>query len=178
MPKMYDLGDFDSTIGPYKSDLLELYYRYVHPTLPIIENRHALEAAISIGSIPSSLMAGIYCVAIYFWDASPTLRSKPRVDGQRLRGIVFTSVTSEARTPSLRTIQAILIYLHIPPKVVREPNHPGFWALTCQVSASQVPEHPKRIACLSRLPTTDVDSLWHWLKKWDSTSSHRSGTYP
>jgi hypothetical protein len=133
---MCDVEELNAMVGPYQSELLRLYYFHVHPTLPIIESRSSLEAAISTGSVPTSLVVAIYCIALSFWDASPTLRIQPRIPREPLYDSVFKLVALEARTPSLRTIQAILIYLHTPPTCIREPNHPGFWALTCQVSGT------------------------------------------
>ena len=121
-------------VGAHKNHLLSLYYSYVHPSLPILEDRGSLEASISSGAVPASLVAALYCAAICFWKHSPALRNAAPVSRQPLYDFVFNAVTHEARTPTLRTVQAMLLYMQIPPKIVREPNHPGFWALTGQVS--------------------------------------------
>lgn len=131
---MYDLEEVNSIVEPYQRELLSLYYTYVYPSLPILEDRGHLEASISEGSVPASLIAAIYCSAIRFWHLSPALKEVEHISAEPLYDFVFTSMTLEARTPSLRTIQAMLLHMQIPPSRVREPNHPGFWALTCQVS--------------------------------------------
>lgn len=131
---MYDVEKVDIMVKPHQRDLLDLYYIYVHPSLPILEDRGQLEASISGGAVPASLVAAVYCSAIAFWHRSPTLKHIKRISTEALYDFIFTSVTLEARTPNLRTIQAMLLYMQIPPLRVREPNHPGFWALTCQVS--------------------------------------------
>lgn len=51
-----------------------------------------------------------------------------------LRDIIFDSITKSARTPSLHTIRAMLLYMDLPLVLVREPDHPGFWALANQAS--------------------------------------------
>jgi hypothetical protein len=113
---------------------MDLYYSYVHPQYPILESRDTLERAMKARSVPSSLLAGMYVAATAFLDHPPEF-SVPLED---MYTFIFKSVTYEARTPSLRTIQAILLYMQLPPLRVREPNHPGFWALTSQVSRSNL----------------------------------------
>lgn len=120
-------------VRPYQKNLLDLYYAYVHPSLPILEQRPGLEASISARSVPASLMAAIYCSATTFWHLSPALSGLPCIPVEPLYHFVFDNIMLEARTPSLRTIQAILLHMQMPPYQVREPNHPGFWALTGQV---------------------------------------------
>lgn len=132
--EIYNLDKVNSIIGPHKSHLLTLYYTYVHPSLPILEDRDSLESSILAGTIPASLAAAIYCAAVVFWNNSPALQDVSPVPKDPLYDFVFSAVTLEARTPTLRTVQAMLLYMQIPPRIVREPNHPGFWALTGQVS--------------------------------------------
>lgn len=131
--EIYNLEKVNSIVGPYKSHLLTLYYTYVHPSLPILEDRSSLESSLSEGTIPASLAAAIFCSAVVFWSHSPALRGLPPVPKDPLYDFAFSAVTLEARTPTLRTVQAMLLYMQIPPRIVREPNHPGFWALTGQV---------------------------------------------
>lgn len=120
----------------HQSELLDLYYTYIHPSLPILEDKENLSSAIAHRSVPKSLLAAIYCAAIGFWELSPGLHGSEPPVRRTLYRFVFSSVTLEARTPSLRTVQALLLYLQIPPFHIREPNHPGFWALTGQVRNS------------------------------------------
>lgn len=134
--EIYNLEKINSIIGPHKSHLLTLYYAYVHPSVPILEDRPSLECSILAGTIPASLAAAIYCSAVVFWNHCPALQGIPPVPKDPLYDFVFSAVTLEARTPTLRTVQAMLLYMQIPPRIVREPNHPGFWALTGQVSIS------------------------------------------
>ncbi|KAL4808235.1 fungal-specific transcription factor domain-containing protein [Aspergillus unguis] len=119
-PGIYNVERVDKVVEPYQSQLLDLYYI-------------RLEAAISAGSVPASLLGAIYCSALPYWDYSPSLVGKTAFDDEWLREDVFQSVLQEAKTPSLYTIQAMLLYMQLPPQHVREPNHPGFWPLTNQL---------------------------------------------
>lgn len=138
-PGIYDVEKVNEVVSPYQTQLLDLYYAYVHCYFPVLDSRDRLEAASLAGSVPASLMGAIYCSALPFWHYSLDLIGKVPFNGDALRETVFESVLQEAKTPSLYTIQAMLLYMQLPPQHVREPNHPGFWALTNQVSSLEYP---------------------------------------
>lgn len=117
--------------------LLDLYYEHVHRVLPILEPRKEFEIALASDAVPASLLAAVFWAAVRFKDLDAQLRSSECEWKRALYDFIFQTITLGARTPTLRTIQAMLIYLQTPPSRVREPNHPGFWALTCQVSESR-----------------------------------------
>ncbi|KAL3482571.1 fungal-specific transcription factor domain-containing protein [Aspergillus germanicus] len=131
----YDTAHVENIIKPHQNDLLDLYYRFVHPTLPILESRSAFEEALRKGMIPASLLAAVCAAAASFWSHSDTLQGVVPVDRHSLAEFVFSSTGLETRTPTLRTVQALLLYLQLPPMIVREPNHPGYWASTAQLVA-------------------------------------------
>lgn len=135
---IYNVERVSMVVSPYEKPLLDLYYTYVHPSLPIMDSRERLEAAIAAGSVPASLLGAIYCSALPYWGFSPRLVGLTPFDDEWLREDIFKSVLQEAKTPSLATIQAMLLYMQLPPQHVREPNHPGFWPLTNQVRSSQI----------------------------------------
>jgi hypothetical protein len=141
---MYDYSQVNAMVDTHQHELIGLYYSYVHPSLPILEDRDAFDAAISSGTVPASLVAAVYCSAIRFWHLEPKLAKVEPLTRESLYKYIFSAVSLEARTPSLRTIQALLIYLQITPFHVREPNHPGFWALTSQVRQNRIPIHHPR----------------------------------
>ncbi len=123
----------ENIVKPHRNELLDLYYRFVHPTLPILESRLAFEEALQKGMIPASLLAAVCASAACFWSHSDTLQGVAPIDRHSLAEFVFSSTGLETRTPTLRTVQALLLYLQLPPMIVREPNHPGYWASTAQV---------------------------------------------
>ena len=127
----------NALVSPHQERLLNIYYAYVYPSLPILEDRAKLEAAISSGAVPTSLVASIYCSAMDFGHYQSSALEELAVKAiPRLRDIAFSRMTLETRTPSLQTVQAMLIYMQLHPLYIREPNHPGFWALTCQVGTA------------------------------------------
>ncbi|OAA57396.1 Transcription factor [Niveomyces insectorum RCEF 264] len=132
---IYNLDEVNAMVGPYHSHLLDLYYAYAHPSMPVLEERPCFEACISARSIPASLLAAVYNLGVSFWHLSPLLSGLHPIPREPLYHFVFHHITLEARTPSLRTVQAMLLHMQCPPFLVREPNHPGFWALTGQLVA-------------------------------------------
>ena len=103
-PGIYNVERVERVVNPYQKQLLDLYYAYVHPSLPIMYCRSRLEATILAGSVPASLLGAIYCSALPYWDRSPNLVGKTLFDDQWLREDVFKSVLQESKTPSLPTI--------------------------------------------------------------------------
>lgn len=95
--------------------------------MPILDSRNAFEQQIKAGEVTASLLAAVYCVACDFWEDSSSMLQDD------LRRLVSDAISQEAKTPSLRIVQIILIYLQLAPVYVREPNHPGHWPLTAQV---------------------------------------------
>jgi hypothetical protein len=130
---IYVIDQVESVVSPHQQELLELYYLYVHPTLPILEPRSTFQAALVSNKVPASLLAAIYCAAASFWTLSEKLRNAQPFDQLPLRDFISAALSLETRTPNIRTVQAMLIFLQLPPVVIREPNHPGYWALTAQV---------------------------------------------
>lgn len=131
----FDIRQIPTAARTHHQELLDLYYRYVHPTLPILECRQELEGAIAARTVPASLLAAVYSMAVFFWSYSGALRGEPKINREALLSFTYKSVMFETRNPNLRTVQTLLLYLQMPPKLVREPNHPGSWVVTAQVVA-------------------------------------------
>ncbi|OKL56484.1 hypothetical protein UA08_08359 [Talaromyces atroroseus] len=131
----FDTSQIPTSAATYHRELLDLYYRYIQPTLPILETRSEFEAAIAAKSVPASLLAAVYSLAVFFWDHSPELQGKPRILRTTLQSFVYKSVVYEIRNPTIRTLQALLLYLQFQPDQMREPNHPGSWVVTAQILA-------------------------------------------
>jgi hypothetical protein len=83
----------ENTVTLHRSDLLGLYYRFVRPTLPILEPRSAFEEALQNGMIPASLLAAVCAAAASFWSHSDTLQGVVPIDGHSLAEFVFSSTS-------------------------------------------------------------------------------------
>lgn len=118
---------------PYSDELIRLYYAYVHPSYPILGPQETFIANRSAGCIPASLLALVYIHATDFWYTSPQATSGPYPNPDRLIPYIFTCLAHETHTPNIAVVQAILLFLHLRPRWVRAPNHPGTWALSCML---------------------------------------------
>lgn len=148
---IYDATWVNDMVQPHRNTLLTLFYSFVHPNLPVLGHRQRLEANIASGAVPASLLAAIYAISSEFWSHSSEAHIVHAIDRQALLDFVFRSTMLEARTPSLHTVQAMLLLLHSAPSCVREPNHPGCWGLTSQVSSFPFPIDTREFLLAARL---------------------------
>lgn len=127
---MYDYTNIDQVFNPYQDELISVYYAYVHPSYPILDREDAFRARFNQKQTPCSLLAVVYSLACQFWDKSPALRHLTCPNATRLRPYIYSVLTVEIRAPNLNVLQAMLLYLQLPPLIIRESNHPGHWAMT------------------------------------------------
>ncbi|KAK5057786.1 hypothetical protein LTR84_011787 [Exophiala bonariae] len=127
---MYNYDDIERVFSPYQDELINVYYTFVHPSYPILERKEEFIARRTQKQIPCSLLAVVYSHACYFWEKSPALRHLICPNASRLRPYIYSILTVEIRTPNLNVLQAMLLYLQLPPLIIRESNHPGHWAMT------------------------------------------------
>ena len=127
---MYNYSDIDRVFSPHQDELINVYYAYVHPSYPILERKDAFLTRRNQKQIPCSLLAVVYSLACQFWDKSLALRHLICPNATRLRPYIYSVLTVEIRAPNLNVLQAILLYLQLPPLIIRESNHPGHWPMT------------------------------------------------
>lgn len=127
---MYNYDNIDRVFSPHQDELINVYYAYVHPSYPILERQDVFRTRRNQKQIPCSLLAVVYSLACQFWDKSPALRHLICPNATRLRPYIYSILTVEIRAPNLNVLQAMLLYLQLPPLIIRESNHPGHWAMT------------------------------------------------
>ncbi|KAL4944638.1 fungal-specific transcription factor domain-containing protein [Aspergillus oleicola] len=128
---MYSTDETDSSF-PHQEELIRLYYTYTHTSYPILDPIDTFLAKREAECLPASLLALVYLHGAYFWHESPLSQTEPRPLLRDLDNI-FNRLTHESHTPNIAVVQAILLFLHIRPRWVRAPNHPGAWALSCML---------------------------------------------
>ena len=130
-----DYGDdaeaFDTIeqiIAPYGPNLIDLYFRIVHPSFPIIQKQVFLERFRSgERNFAPALLAGIYILALNWWSHDPKLANKPRPEASQLDTIASKSLSAAMQRPKLSTVQAGLLLLQLP--------EADSWSLTTQLVA-------------------------------------------
>ena len=123
-------------VGSFGAVLLKLYFRFVHPLLPILSKSRILRLYHTDRlTIPASLRGAMYGLACAFLTQDQTLKSMPPVS----QGILFehahVALNRELDSPKLSTLQACLLMLHQQPEVNGTTESPRIWVLACQATA-------------------------------------------
>lgn len=132
-PNMYAVDEIESLFQPYQDELIRLYYQFVHPSYPILGCRESFEARRKAGHVPGCLLAVVYLHGTAFWKASPLacqLTGPP--EAPDVRSYIFSSLTSECRTPNLAVVQAALLFMQLL-ALDKEPSFTGIWGLVTMV---------------------------------------------
>jgi hypothetical protein len=125
---------------PYTKRLVDLYFRIVNPTFPIV-NQTRFSQFIDGGglaSTPGTTLASIVVLASNWWSFDSGLCRHTCPDMKPLRDYLRRALLSETRTPRLVTLQALLIYFSTilsSPLQKRDPTASSseLWALTGSV---------------------------------------------
>ncbi|KAF2468078.1 uncharacterized protein BDR25DRAFT_57404 [Lindgomyces ingoldianus] len=118
----------EQIVHPHGPALLEIYFRIVHPSFPIIQ-KHLFVQRYRHGdrSFSPSLMAGMYVLALNWWSFDSNLANYPKPDAARLEAIAMKSLSLAMERPKLSTVQAGLLLLQRP--------EADSWSLTTQLVA-------------------------------------------
>ncbi|PSN69607.1 hypothetical protein BS50DRAFT_631613 [Corynespora cassiicola Philippines] len=122
------LNAVEQLVHPHGPALLDLYFRIVHPSFPIIQ-KHLFVERYRNGdrSFSPSLIAGMYILALNWWSFDPKLANYSKPDAARLEAIAMRSLSIAMERPKLSTIQAGLLLLQRP--------EADSWSLTTQLVA-------------------------------------------
>ncbi|KAF2196375.1 hypothetical protein GQ43DRAFT_445171 [Delitschia confertaspora ATCC 74209] len=122
------LKTIEQLVHPHGPALLDVYFRTVHPSFPIIQ-KHLFTERYRKGdrSFSPPLMAGMYILALNWWSHDPDLSRYPKPDAARLESIAMRSLSVAMDRPKLSTIQAGLLLLQRP--------EADSWSLTTQLVA-------------------------------------------
>lgn len=123
-----ELEAIEATVHPYGPALVDLYFRTVHPSYPILHKGVWLEKyARSFKEFAPPQLAAFYLLALDWWEYDQDLSSKEKPDANALLGAVLKSMTAVLHRPKLATVQAGLIFL--------QRSGGDCWVLTSQVVA-------------------------------------------
>lgn len=126
----------ESLVGEHGDALVRLYFRFVHPVLPILSKAGFLMTyATQKLSIPASLRGAIYGLACAFWSQDPLLTNHQPKSQPDLFDHTHAALNRELDSPKLATLQACLLVLHEQPDVAGTTESPRIWVLACQATA-------------------------------------------
>ncbi|KAH0386802.1 hypothetical protein KCU92_g2291, partial [Aureobasidium melanogenum] len=97
-------------VEPHGQALIDLYFRIIHPSFPILHKGVFLEkAARSYREFSPALLAAVYLLTTNYWRCSPTLATKPKPDANRLYELAMESYDLTIYRPKLSSVQAGLL---------------------------------------------------------------------
>ncbi|KAL4777964.1 hypothetical protein BJX76DRAFT_182658 [Aspergillus varians] len=126
----------EALVWPHGPALIRLYFRHVHPTLPIVsEGRFLHQYHAAKESLPASLRGAIYVLACAFWGRDETLPIPCPFEQYQLGNHAHASLRRELEAPNLFTLQACLLLLHVMPPEIESVESPSIWILAAQATA-------------------------------------------
>ena len=126
--EMADLDAIESVVAPHGQALINLYFRIVHPSFPILHKRVFLEKYNRTHrEFSHPLLAAVYILVLNWWSYSSDLASLPKPDVKELERLALKTINDVIHRPKLSTVQAGLLLLQRP--------EGDSWALTAQLVA-------------------------------------------
>jgi hypothetical protein len=121
-----DLDAIESVVAPYGQELVNLYFRIVHPSFPILHKRVFLEKySRTHREFSPPLLAAVYILALNWWSYSSHLAHFPKPDVKLLEQLALKTIGNVIQRPKLSTVQAGLLLLQRPES--------DSWSLTAQL---------------------------------------------
>lgn len=122
------LAEIDATVGQHAPALIDLYFRNVHPSYPILQKKTFMDRH-SHGDrhFNPPLLAAMYLLALNWWHREPELAQHPKPDMEKLEYIAFSSLMAAMQRPKISAVQAGLLLL--------QRAKSSRWTLTVQLVA-------------------------------------------
>lgn len=123
-----DLDAIEQGVRPHGPGLVNLYFRTVHPSYPILHKGVFLEKySRSYKEFSPPLLAAVYLLAMDWWEYDRELSSHKKPDAVSLLRTAMSALTGVIHRPKLSSIQAGLLLL--------QRSGGDSWVLTTQVVA-------------------------------------------
>jgi len=123
-----DLDAIEQAVRPHGPGLVNLYFRTVHPSYPILHKGVFLEKyARSYREFSPPLLAAVYLLAMDWWEYDRELSSRQKPDAESLLRTAMKALTGVIHRPKLSSVQAGLLLL--------QRSGGDSWVLTTQVVA-------------------------------------------
>ncbi|KAE9967667.1 hypothetical protein BLS_006239 [Venturia inaequalis] len=122
------IDEINRIVAPHGPALIDIYFRIVHPSFPIIQKHVFLERFRTSGqNVSPPLIAGMYILALNWWSHDPELAQHQRPDISALDAIASKTLAAAMQRPKLSTVQAGLLLL--------QRSEADSWSLTTQLVA-------------------------------------------
>ncbi|KAL8710023.1 MAG: hypothetical protein Q9220_005294 [cf. Caloplaca sp. 1 TL-2023] len=123
-----DLDSIEALVHPHGKALINIYFRIIHPSFPILHKKVYLEKYNRTHrEFSPALLAAVYLLALEFWSYSTELSSHKKPDVAALEVLAFKTIGYVIHRPKISTVEAGLLLLQKPKG--------NAWALTCTMVA-------------------------------------------
>ncbi|MCJ1398442.1 Fungal specific transcription factor [Xylographa trunciseda] len=124
-----DLDSIEQIVTPHGRALINLYFRIVHPSFPILHKKVYLEKySRSHREFSPPLLAAVYIMALNWWSYSSDLAQLPKPNVSELETLALRTMSDVTHRPKLSTVQAGLL-------LFQRPKDEYSWAETAQLVA-------------------------------------------
>ncbi|KAK6456359.1 fungal-specific transcription factor domain-containing protein [Scheffersomyces xylosifermentans] len=108
-----DVDTIEKFIAPHGQILIDLYFRIIHPSYPILHKKVFLEKySRTHREFSAPLLAAVYVLAIQWWDYDPQLNKFPKPNVELILKIGLNNYFLEIlKRPKLSAVQAGLLLL-------------------------------------------------------------------
>lgn len=108
-----DVDAIEKFVAPHGQILIDLYFRIIHPSYPILHKKVFLEKySRTHREFSAPLLAAVYVLAIQWWDYDPQLNRFPKPNVELILKIALNNYLLEIlKRPKLSAVQAGLLLL-------------------------------------------------------------------
>ena len=108
-----DVDTVEKFVAPHGQILIDLYFRIIHPSYPILHKKVFLEKySRTHREFSAPLLAAVYALAIQWWDYDPQLNKFPKPDVDLILKVGLNNYLLEIlKRPKLSAVQAGLLLL-------------------------------------------------------------------
>ncbi len=126
--EMEDLDAIENIVAPHGRALIDLYFRIIHPSFPILHKKVYLEKyERSHREFSPALLAAVYILATTYWSYSPELSYSVVPNVALLEKLALKAMNYAVHRPKLSTVEAGLLLL--------QRSSRASWPLTAQMVA-------------------------------------------
>ncbi|KAL8952769.1 MAG: hypothetical protein Q9222_001316 [Ikaeria aurantiellina] len=123
-----DLDSIEALVHPHGKALVNIYFRIIHPSFPILHKKVYLEKySRTHREFSPALLAAVYLLALQFWSYSTDLSSHRKPNVAALEDLAFKAIGYVIHRPKISTVEAGLLLLQRPKG--------NAWALACSMVA-------------------------------------------
>ncbi|KAM0325732.1 hypothetical protein ACHAQA_007032 [Verticillium albo-atrum] len=113
--ELANLDTIEDFVAPHGPELVNLYFRIVHPSFPILHKKVFLEKyGRSYRELTPTGLGAVYIMALNWWSYSPALSSMSKPDAHVLESKVLKMLFEVHKRPKISDLQGGLVLMQSP----------------------------------------------------------------